>query len=176
MKTLSTLWKSIPKRIRFCFCDYPDVYLLTQNHRESKCHRTCLRVLNPWTWQKLCIVSGVLTSRCLLILHTGWPLRPGRPDVSQRARGLVFCIQAQHGRRQRTDPRIFLLTRIPVQFQQLWSGYVEPWQYLRNVSQEKITRNKWFVWELPIVPSKNKKLVVWVVFTYSEIFLYLNII
>lgn len=92
---------------------------------------------NPWARRELWGGSGSLTERCLFILPTGRPLWPGGPDVSQCARGLVFSIKAQHGRRKRTDPRIFLLTRIPVQFQQFWSRYVELWHYLRNAGQEE---------------------------------------
>lgn len=100
---------------------------------------------SPWAWQKPWGGDGILTERCLLILPTGRPLRPGWPNVPQCAWGLVFSIKAQHGRRERTYPRIFLLTRIPVQFQQLWSRYVQLWHGLGNVILERTDRNVAFL-------------------------------
>lgn len=43
---------------------------------------------------------------------TGWPFRFGRPHVPFRQGGLAIRLQTQHGRRQRTDTRIFLLGRV----------------------------------------------------------------
>lgn len=88
--------------------------------------------------------NGALTEQCLLP-STGRPLRPGWPDVPQCARGLVLSIKAQHGRCKRTYPRIFLLTRIPVQFQQLWSRYVQLWCCHRNTTLERTNRNVTFL-------------------------------
>lgn len=94
--------------------------------------------------------NGSLTERCLLTLSAGRPLWPGWPDVSQCAWGLVFSIKAQHGRRKRTYPRIFLFARIPVQFQQLWSRYVKLWHCLRNINQWR-SNSKSLFWKLSIV-------------------------